>query len=118
MAEGTQPDLTTEEVRRLLSVEDNLATHELIALYGCVIDERRFSRTVEIFSDDAVYDATDFGKGIVIGHAQIAELWSDPASIHPFAHHATNIVIHERGADAVGVVSKGVGVRPDGTVAA
>jgi hypothetical protein len=98
-----------------LSVEDKLAIHELIALYGHVIEERQFSRTAEIFSEDAIYDVTDFGKGIVIGHADIAEIWSDPASIH-LALHATIVVINEDGSGAVRVVSKGLGLRLDGIV--
>jgi ketosteroid isomerase-like protein len=97
-------------------VEDKLAIHELIALYGHVIDERQFSRTAEIFSEDAIYDVTDFGKGVIIGHADIAQIWSDPASIHPLAHHATNVVINEDGSGEVRVVSKGLGLRPDGVV--
>ena len=51
----------------MISVEDSLAIRELLALYGYIIDERQFSRTGEIFTADARYDVTDFGKGVCHG---------------------------------------------------
>jgi hypothetical protein len=51
----------------MISVEDRLAIRELLALYGYIIDERQFSRTGEIFTADARYDVTDFGKGVCHG---------------------------------------------------
>ncbi len=50
----------------MISVEDRLAIRELLALYG-YIDERQSSRTGEIFTADARYDVTDFGKGVCHG---------------------------------------------------
>jgi hypothetical protein len=51
----------------MISVEDRLAIRELLAPYGYIIDERQFSRTGEIFTADARYDVTDFGKGVCHG---------------------------------------------------
>jgi hypothetical protein len=51
----------------MISVEDRLAIRELLAPYGYIIDERQFSRTGEIFTADARYDVTDFGKGVCRG---------------------------------------------------
>jgi hypothetical protein len=51
----------------MISVEDRLAIRELLALYGYIIDERQLSRTGEIFTADARYDVTDFGKGVCHG---------------------------------------------------
>lgn len=51
----------------MISVEDRLAIRELLALYGYIIDERQFRRTGEIFTADARYDVTDFGKGVCHG---------------------------------------------------
>lgn len=51
----------------MISVEDRLAIRELLALYSYIIDERQFSRTGEIFTADARFDVTDFGKGVCHG---------------------------------------------------
>jgi hypothetical protein len=51
----------------MISVEDRLAIRELLVLYGCIIDERQFSRTGETFTAGARYDVTDFGKGVCHG---------------------------------------------------
>lgn len=51
----------------MFGVEDRLAIRELLALYGYIIDERQFSRTGEIFTADARFDVTDFGKGVCHG---------------------------------------------------
>jgi hypothetical protein len=51
----------------MIGVEDRLAIRELLALYGYIIDERQFGRTDEIFTADARYDVTDFGKGVCRG---------------------------------------------------
>jgi hypothetical protein len=51
----------------MISVEDRLAIRELLAPYGYIIDERQFSRTGEIFTADARYDVTGFGKGVCHG---------------------------------------------------
>jgi hypothetical protein len=47
----------------MIGVEDRLAIRDLLALYGYIIDERQFRRTGEIFTADARYNVTDFGKG-------------------------------------------------------
>lgn len=51
----------------MISVEDRLAIRELLALYSYIIDEWQFSRTGEIFTADARFDVTDFGKGVCHG---------------------------------------------------
>ncbi len=98
----------------MLSIEDKLAIHDLISLYGHIIDQRQFSRIHELFTEDAIYDVTDFDGGIVIGPAGIEQLWLESKS-HPLAHHATNVIVSEDAAGDVSVISKGIGVqRPDG----
>lgn len=100
----------------MLSVEDRLAIHELIALYGHIIDERQFSRTHEVFSEGAVYDVSDFGQAVIVGRDAIVELWSQPDARHPLAHHATNVIVTPLSATRARVASKGVGVgRAGGT---
>ena len=93
----------------MISAEDRLAIHELVALYGHIIDELEFHRTPELFTDDAVYDVSATGGQRHVGADAIAELWSD-TSRHPLAHHATNVVVTPRTEDVVDYVYKGMGV--------
>jgi hypothetical protein len=100
----------------MLPTEDVLAIHELLALYGHIIDEREWHRVAELFTADAVYDMRDFGLPEARGAEAIRALWSAPDAAHPLAHHATNIVITHDPDGAVRVLSKGLGVGPQGRV--
>jgi hypothetical protein len=100
----------------MLPTHDLLAIHQLLALYGHIIDERQWSRVTELFSDAAVYDMSEFGLGVVQGVRAIGALWSKPDAAHPLAHHATNIVVTEDPDGTVRVLSKGLGVGPNGRV--
>jgi hypothetical protein len=95
---------------------DILAIHELLALYGHIIDEREWARVGELFTATAVYDMSEFGLGMVRGVTAIRELWSRPDATHPLAHHATNIVVSQDPDGTVRVLSKGLGVGPNGRV--
>jgi SnoaL-like domain len=97
-------------------VADILAIHQLLALYGHIIDEREWQRVGELFTRDAVYDMSDFGLGVVRGEAAIRELWSRPDAMHPLAHHATNVVISEGPDGTLRVLSKGLGLGTTGRV--
>ncbi len=100
----------------MLDSADRLAIHELLALYGHVIDERQWERVGELFTADARYDMREFSLGEVRGADAIRALWSGPGAAHPLAHHATNIVVSEDAAGTVHVLSKGLGVGPNGRV--
>jgi SnoaL-like domain len=95
---------------------DILAIHQLLALYGHIIDEREWQRVAELFTASAVYDMSEFGLGVFHGAQSIGELWSRPDAMHPLAHHATNIVVSEDPDGTVRVLSKGLGVGPNGRV--
>lgn len=95
-------------------VEDRLAIHALVDLYGHILDDRAFDRAGEVFTADARYDVTDFGMGVVEGLAAIVALWTGPSARHPLAHHATNILVTPIGPDRASVRSKGLGVNHDG----
>jgi hypothetical protein len=99
-----------------LPAEDTLAIHELLALYGHIIDAREWQRVDELFTATARYDMREFGLGLVEGAAAIRELWSRPDAMHPLAHHATNIVVSTDADGTVRVLSKGLGVGPNGRV--
>jgi SnoaL-like domain len=93
-----------------------LAIHELLGLYGHIIDAREWERVGELFTADCTYDMTQFGLGIVHGAQAVAALWAAPDAMHPLAHHATNIIVGEHPDGAVRVLSKGLGVGPNGRV--
>jgi hypothetical protein len=59
---------------------------------------------------------SEFGLGVVRGAGAIRQLWSRPDATHPLAHHATNIVVSEDPDGTVRVISKGLGVGPNGRV--
>ena len=102
---GVRPDLA-----------DVLAIHELLALYGHIIDGREWQRVGELFTATAVYDMSEFGLGVVHGAAAIRQMWSRPDAMHPLAHHATNIVVTQDPDGTVRVLSKGLGVSVNGRV--
>ncbi|HYC08425.1 MAG TPA: nuclear transport factor 2 family protein [Steroidobacteraceae bacterium] len=95
---------------------DLLAIHQLLALYGHIIDEREWHRVGELFTAGAIYDMAEFGLRVVHGAAAIGELWSRPDAAHPLAHHATDILVSEDPDGTVRVLSKGLGLGPGGRV--
>lgn len=100
----------------MIETADRLAIHELLALYGHVIDERQWSDMESVFTVDVVYDATDFGHDVTRTLDELRDHWSGDESLHPLAHHATNIVVTEDADGTVRVLSKGIGVGPKGRV--
>ncbi|MBV9840087.1 MAG: nuclear transport factor 2 family protein [Sphingomonadaceae bacterium] len=92
-----------------LTTEDRLAIHELMALYGFILDERLWDRLDRLFTPDVVYDATAFGVAPMHGIEDVRRAWSD-LSIHPIAHHATNVVIFPGDDGLARVASKGLGI--------
>lgn len=94
-----------------------LAIHQLLALYGHVIDDREWDRLGELFTDDLVFDTTSFEGGKVIeGLAVLRADWMRPEMRHPHAHHATNIVVTALENERAEVISKGIGVGRNGRV--
>ena len=100
----------------MLEPPEVLAIHELLARYGHIIDEREWQRVEELFTERTLYDMREFGLGQVRGAAAIRALWSRPDASHPLAHHATNILVSEDPDGTVRVLSKGLGVGPNGRV--
>lgn len=95
--------------------EDVLAVYDLLGRYGHLIDERAYERLVEVFTEDCVYDATDFGGEVLHGSAAVVEQMRTSDS-HPLAHHATNILVAANPDGTLAVLSKGIGVGPRGRV--
>lgn len=100
----------------MIDAADLIAIHQIISLYGHIIDDRQFSRLQDVFTHDVRYDTTDFGGGVDIGADAVRRLWLDPATDHPLAHHATNVYVFEAPDGTVRVRSKGIGVGFKGRV--
>lgn len=99
-----------------IELADRMAIHELLALYGHLIDQRRWGELEQVFTADAVYDATDFGHEMTHTLADLQAHWQSDDAMHPLAHHATNIVVTEDADGRVRVLSKGIGVGSKGRV--
>ncbi len=109
---GCMSNAANESETRL-TLEDRLDIHELIARYGHLIDECRFDRLGEIFTEDAVFDLSDFDGTRFEGLDDIIRMM-EVSQQHPLGHHATNVVVES--GDPVRVVSKGIGVGHGGRV--
>jgi 3-phenylpropionate/cinnamic acid dioxygenase small subunit len=92
-----------------------LVVEQLISLHGHVTDDGELDRYPEIFTDDVVYDLTDFGLGTLHGVNDVREAGLALGDANPVGHHVTNIVITENGLGSVTARSKGLGVMADGT---
>lgn len=101
-----------------LELGDRLAIHELLALYGHLVDERRWDELQRVFVPDVVYDARDFGMPVTRSLDGLVAEWTSEAGMarHPLAHHATNIVVEVDDDGTVRVLSKGIGVGAGGRV--
>jgi hypothetical protein len=97
-----------------LSPSERLAIHELISLYGHLVDQRQFSQLGRIFTDDAVFDLGKYDGSCYRGLPAIQAMML-ASSEHPLAHHATNVVVLAQ-ADGIAVISKGIGVGAGGRV--
>lgn len=98
-----------------METADILAIQQLLGLYGHIIDEREWNRMDELFTNDLVYDASDFGSEICHGIPALRKIW-ETTDHHPLAHHATNIVVTSDADGVVRVLSKGIGVGRKGKV--
>jgi 3-phenylpropionate/cinnamic acid dioxygenase small subunit len=96
-----------------LDTRDLIEIHMMLALYGHTIDDRDWPALDQVFTEDIVYDATDFGLGVMRGIPAIVEAWREPFE-HPLAHHTTNVVITEDPDGTVRVRAKHIGPRVSG----
>jgi SnoaL-like domain len=71
---------------------DVLAIHDVINLYGHVLDEQRWSDLDQVFTQDVIFDFSALGLDVLTGIDAVRRLmrgYTNP----PRAHHATNIVV-------------------------
>jgi 3-phenylpropionate/cinnamic acid dioxygenase small subunit len=98
-----------------LTIDDRLMIHELIGLHGHLVDNGDFDRLDDLFTSDVVYDLRDYGGGELHGIDATVQASRALGDANPLGHHVTNVLILERDGDVVRVVSKGIGVRADGS---
>ena len=102
----------------MLDVGDRLALHELLHLYGHLVDDRAWDQLEQVFTADVVYDARDFDMPVTHSLSELVAEWTSEEGLkrHPLAHHATNIVVSDDADGTVRLRSKGIGVGPGGRV--
>jgi hypothetical protein len=98
-----------------LSVDDRLSIHELISLHGHLADDRREEQLHLLLADDATYDISAYGMGVVRGIDALTELFSERPGQQPVGHHVTNVVVSGHDDGTATVRSKGLAVMADGT---
>ena len=87
-----------------MDASETIAIHQLLGLYGHIVDAKEWDRFAELFEADAVLDYTAVRAPHVLhGIEAIREYFRD--ANHPSAHHVTNIVVFERDGE-VRVTSK------------
>ena len=77
-----------------MDANDIIEVHQLLGLYGHVLDAAEWDRLDELFETDAVLDYTGVrAPRVFSGIEEIREFFRD--ANHPSAHHVTNIVVFE-----------------------
>jgi SnoaL-like domain len=96
----------------MLDAADRIALHELTALYGHLLDQRRWDDLDLVFTDDLVYEGLTHTTHSIA--AKVA-LWTseDGIKLHPAAHHITNTVVTEDPGGTVRVICKGIMIRAE-----
>jgi 3-phenylpropionate/cinnamic acid dioxygenase small subunit len=98
-----------------LALEDRMAITELISQHGHLVDAGDLDRLEELFTENVVYDLTDFGQGRLAGAAAVRDAALALGEGNPLAHHVTNVVITEPTDGGARVRSKGLAIRADGS---
>jgi ketosteroid isomerase-like protein len=98
----------------MMDAADQLAIRRLADLYGYLVDNRAFSRIGEVFTDDVVYEVSDFGDGVRRGIPEVVAGWR--TARHPLAHHAVNVLIDEQPDGTAAVITLALGVGEKGRV--
>jgi hypothetical protein len=98
-----------------LTADDRFAITDLINLHGHLIDRGDFAGLAAVFTEDAAYDVTALGGGVLVGWEATREAALALGDGNPVAHHVTNIVLHEVSDGTVHATSKGLGIMADGS---
>jgi 3-phenylpropionate/cinnamic acid dioxygenase small subunit len=100
----------------VVTMEDRIAIMDLINEHGHRTDSGDFDGLAALFTENAVYDVSALGGGVLVGRVAFREAALALGDGNPVAHHVTNIVLREAADGEVRVRSKGFGVMADGSV--
>ena len=96
----------------MLSIEDTLAIHELLANSGHVIGAKAWDRRGEVFTEDAVFRSS---KGTTYAsRAEFLAYLTSDKTVHPAGYHVSNIGVTGASGDHASTLSKGLYVHADG----
>jgi hypothetical protein len=96
----------------VIDATDKIELHELVALYGHLLDQRRWGDLNQVFTDDVTIEGL---AATTHGVAAKVAVWTSDEGIkgHPIAHHITNPVVTEDPDGTVRMICKGIMVRAD-----
>ena len=100
---------------RQIAAEDFIAIYNLMGRYGHIMDEWSaaggpWDRLGEIFTPEAVFEVEPYGVRLN-SLRELQDAWG--ASVHPWGHHVTNLVVDPDGPDGARCDSKIVIVLAD-----
>jgi 3-phenylpropionate/cinnamic acid dioxygenase small subunit len=97
----------------MLDVSDRIAIADLVALYGHLLDQRRWQDFDLVFTDDVHVEGMN---PTTDGIAEKIAQWTSEEGMkrHPVAHHITNPYVTEDPDGTVRMICKGIMVRVDG----
>jgi len=100
-----------------MDITDIVAIHQILALYGHLLDDRDWDRLSMVFTDDATFDASDSGGGPAVHSLNdLRAMFDNPRTMHPLAHHITNPYVWQDADGTVRARSKIVGILTEGRV--
>lgn len=91
--------------------DDRLEILELSARYCNMVDDKQWDALDAVFTPDATFDSSAFGRPIQHGLDAIHDLFT--TMDHPLAHHITNTTLDPVDADTVRVHSKWLVLFPE-----
>lgn len=95
----------------MLTPQDRADIAQVIATYGHVVDDDAWERASQVFTDDFVFDFSEFGRPDLVG---VEQLRAALRNRKVYAHHSTNLTIAEDGEGRARVRSKFIGFTNEG----
>jgi 3-phenylpropionate/cinnamic acid dioxygenase small subunit len=98
----------------VIPIEDAVSIHDVLAMYGHLVDDRAWDRMHEIFTEDFVFRSST--GAVYSSRDELLAFWTSDAARHPDGHHVSNAVLTLVDEDTVDALSKGLYVHSNGTV--
>lgn len=98
----------------MIDPADHLAIERVITLYTFVVDGRHWDQLGEVFTEDAIFDASAHGVPTRQGIEALRASWS--ATPPGRYHHTTGIIITPETKDSARVLTKSIGIMFSGEV--